>query len=554
MIASTKSELLPYNTSDIVASNYVHERKHVRVAFIGAGIAGIGFAYKARQIENLDFVIYEKNADVGGVWYETRYPGLSCDVPAHGYTYTWARNPDWSRAYASGEEIWKFYKGLARDYGVYEKTRFRHKVVGATWNVENSEWELEVEDLESGTKVTDKVDVLINGGGSLNNWKWPDIQGLHDFKGTLAHTAHWDENIELKDKRVAVIGSGASGVQIVPTIQPVVKKLISFNRSPTWIAAEFAGHLAPEGRNTLFSEEQRKRFREDPEYHLQYRRDVEHGMNVRFPSFYKHSAAQKAARQMVTEAMKKRLNNDPELIKKLVPDFELGCRRATPGHGYLEALTQPNARVVSAGIERIVSNGIVSRDGELHEVDVVIAATGYDTSYIPRFPIIGLDKVNLQDKWRKEGAAAYLSCAVPGFPNYFLVVGPNAPISNGSLVGAMEKEIDFALAFVRKIQTEDITSATVTDEAAAEFDEWKNDFMQGMAWSGSCTSWYKNGTTDGKVIGPWPGSVNHFMEIMKRPRFEDFKYTYRTRNRFRYFGDGRSPVEARGEHLGWYMQ
>lgn len=167
MIASTKSELLPYNTSDIVGSNYVHEPKHVRVAFIGAGIAGIGFTYKARQIENLDFVIYEKNADVGGVWYETHYPGLSCDVPAHGYTYTWARNPDWSRAYASGEEIWQFYRGLAKDYGVYEKTKFRHKVVGATWNVENSEWEVEVEDQASGTKFTDRADVLINGGGSL---------------------------------------------------------------------------------------------------------------------------------------------------------------------------------------------------------------------------------------------------------------------------------------------------------------------------------------------------------------------------------------------------
>lgn len=226
----------------------------------------------------------------------------------------------------------------------------------------------------------------------------------------------------------------------------------------------------------------------------------------------------------------------------------------TPGDGYLEALTKENAEVVTSGIEKVVSNGIISNDGKLHEVDVIIAATGYDTSFVPRFPIIGSNSVNLQDKWRKEGAAAYLSIAVPGFPNYFSILGPNAPISNGSLVAAMEHSLDFALAFTQKIQKEDVTSAVVSDEAAAEFNEWKNEIMKGLAWTGSCTSWYKNGTVDGPVTGPWPGSVNHFLEIMKQPRYEDFVFKYKLRNRFRYFGDGRSTKEAKGLPLGWYMQ
>jgi cation diffusion facilitator CzcD-associated flavoprotein CzcO len=162
----------------------------------------------------------------------------------------------------------------------------------------------------------------------------------------------------------------------------------------------------------------------------------------------------------------------------------------TPGYGYLEALAKPNVQVVTSGIQKVTGNGIVDNDGKLHEVDVIVTATGYDTSFVPRFPIIGRNNVNLQDKWRKEGPAAYLSCAVPGFPNYFLILGPNAPISNGSLVGAMEKQLDFALAFVQKIQKTDATSVVVTDDAAAEFNEWKNEIMKGITFSGNCTSWY----------------------------------------------------------------
>lgn len=167
MATPRTSELLPNNTSDIVAGNYVHEPKPIRVAFIGAGLAGIGFAYKVRQLENVDFVIYEKNHDVGGTWLESRYPGLSCDVPAHCYTYTWVGNPDWSRVYASGEEIWQFYKKLAGEYGVYEHTKFKHRVIGAEWDSSATEWKVDVEDLETGRVFVDRVNVLINGGGAL---------------------------------------------------------------------------------------------------------------------------------------------------------------------------------------------------------------------------------------------------------------------------------------------------------------------------------------------------------------------------------------------------
>ncbi|KAK7427365.1 hypothetical protein QQZ08_006134 [Neonectria magnoliae] len=552
-VSPTTSSLLPQNKSDIVASNYVHEPKPARIIFIGAGLSGVAFAYKARQIEKLSYTIYDKNPDVGGVWYEHRYPGISCDVPAHGYSYTFRANPDWSRFYASGDEIRRWLKTQAKDYGLYEHAKFNHKIIGAEWNEEKGVWRGEVQDLQTGTTFIDEAEVLLNGGGSLNNWKWPDIHGLHDFQGQLLHTAHWDDTADLKGKRVAVIGSGASGIQIVPAIQPIVSKLVSFNRSPTWIAPDFAYQLAKDGRNTLYSEEQRRTWRENPDQLRQYRRDIEHAMNARFPSFYKHSEAQKQGKAFVAEAMRQKLKSRPDLIEKLIPKFELGCRRVTPGHGYLEALTEPNATVVTSGIQKVVSNGIIDNDGVLHEVDVIITATGYETSFVPRFPIIGRNSVNLQDKWRKEGAAAYLSLAVPGFPNFFFVLGPNSPISNGSLVGALEHQLEYALQFVRRIQTRNVKSFDVSEEAAREFNDWKNDIMQGLTFSGACTSWYKTGTVDGPIIGPWPGSVNHFMEIIKEPRYEDYVFQAKGRNRFTYFGDGRAPVEAKGEPLGWYM-
>jgi len=199
----------------------------------------------------------------------------------------------------------------------------------------------------------------------------------------------------------------------------VVEKLISFHRSPSWIATEFAGQFAAHGRATTYSEDERRRFRDDPAYFLQYRRDVEHGMNARFPSFFKESGAQKLGFQNVSRSMRERLGNDEELCQKLIPKFPLGCRRVTPGYGYLEALTEKNVTVETSGILRVTEAGVQTADGKLHEVDVIITATGYETSYVPRFPIVGLRGVNLQQEWAEKGARAYLSVAVPSMPNYF---------------------------------------------------------------------------------------------------------------------------------------
>ncbi|KAK2750490.1 hypothetical protein FQN55_002090 [Onygenales sp. PD_40] len=539
----------------VVKGDYIHQPKPIKIIVIGAGISGIAFAYKAKTLENVEYTIYEKNAEVGGTWLESRYPGCSCDIPAHSYSYPWVGNPEWSKVYAGAEELWNFYRDRAEEYGVYERAKFEHQVAGATWNEDSGKWTVKVENLKTGEMVEDSADVVINCAGVLNKWKWPDIPGLHSFEGTLVHTARYPQDLDLKGKTVAVIGAGSSAIQVVPTIQPVVKSLISFNRSPTWIAPQFAGHLATDGRNTTYAEEQKAKFRKDRQSLVEYRKEIDQAINSRFPNFYKGSEEQKMSRGIVEKGMRERLAKmDPELREMLIPDFDVGCRRVTPGDGYLEALQEDNVQVVRTRIDEVTKEGVVTADGKVYQVDVIITATGYDTSYVPAFPLTGRNGVDLGKRWAQTGAEAYLTCAVPDMPNYFMVVGPNTPISNGSLMPAIEAQLEFALSFAKKIQCEGVKSVVVSHEANTQFNDHKDAVMELLTFSGNCNSWYKGGTSNGRITGPWPGSLNHFLESVRQPRLQDFEFRYEEANRFAYLGRGLSLKDIKKESLAWYIR
>ncbi|KAK3367748.1 flavin-binding monooxygenase [Podospora didyma] len=542
-------------SESIVLDQPIFKPRPIRVIVVGAGISGIAFAYKAQFLENVEFVIYEKNADVGGTWLESRYPGCSCDIPAHSYSYPWVGNPNWSKVYVGAEEIWDFYRGEAKKYGVYEHAKFNHRVVGAEWNDAHGRWTVTVEDLKTGEISEDSAEVVLNCAGVLNRWKFPNIEGLQSFQGKLVHTGAYPQDLDLTGKDVAVIGAGSSAIQVIPTIQPIVKSLTTFVRSPTWIAPQFVGRLAPDGRATVYTEETKEKFRNDPAALLQYRREVDHELNSRFPNFYKGSPAQKISRDLVGKHMRERLAGmDPVLREQLIPDFDVGCKRVTPGEGYLEALQQPNVEIVRTSIRSVTPQGVVTTDGKTRAVDVIIAATGYDTSYVPAFPIVGRNGVDLGSRWAKTGAEAYFTCAVPDMPNYFMVVGPNTPISNGSLMPSIEAQLEFALCFIDTIQRQGVQSVTVSTQATAEFNDHKDAIMDTLTFSGNCSSWYKGGSTGGRIVGPWPGSVNHFLESVKNPRFQDFEFVYATPNRFSYLGNGLCLRDITKEELGWYIR
>ncbi|KIX05594.1 uncharacterized protein Z518_06466 [Rhinocladiella mackenziei CBS 650.93] len=528
---------------------HIHKRQKMRLICIGAGIAGIAAAYKyMEQLRDVEFQIYEKNHDVGGTWLENRYPGCACDIPAHGYTYSWEGNPNWSRFYAEAEEIHSYYKGLAIKWNCMQYIKLSHRVIEAKWSEAESSWNLKIESLTEGTIIEDRCDILLSATGVLNHWKWPDIPGLHRFKGRLLHSARWDEEYNFQDKTVAVIGAGSSAIQIVPNLQKG-----DFIRSPTWITPEFSASLAADGRETRYSAEEIKRFNTDKKYFLQYRKDIQNTGSSSFSLYYKGSELQEKAYRDFSQLMRKRLGGDAELCERLIPKFEVGCRRFTPGNGFLEALVKPNVTVVVTEIESITPDGIRTTDGVHYDVDAIVCATGFDCSYRPAFPVIGRDGRDLGEFWRDE-PVHYLSVAVPGFPNYFVTGGPNSPISNGSLISGLETEIDYAYACLRKLQEENGASMEASEQATADFMEHKNAAMKEFVWSGDCKSWYKNGRVDGPVIGPWCGSTWHFNKALRNPRFEDYIFKYRKRNRFQYLGFGRTLGELRGEDMAAHLR
>lgn len=301
-----------------------------------------------------------------------RYPGCACDIPSHNYQFTWEPNPGWTKFYSTSSEILQYFIGVAEKYGLYKYVKLQRFVSSASWDESKAVWNMEIRNLETGDVEHDWGHILINGCGVLNNWQWPDIPGLHSFRGTLMHSAAWRDDYDLNGKRVAVLGCGSSGVQIVPTIQPVVEHLTTFIRTPTWITAGFAqNHAGPGGANFAFTEEQKEEWRRGPKKYLAYRKQIEGELNTRFQFIIANSQEQAEAKQYSINEMKSKLQND-RLEKHMIPDFAVGCRRPTPGNGYLEALSMSNVRVVTDHIQEIVPEGIKLTTGELIAVDAFI--------------------------------------------------------------------------------------------------------------------------------------------------------------------------------------
>ncbi|KIW30173.1 uncharacterized protein PV07_05935 [Cladophialophora immunda] len=541
------------STYDITEQPLGTPRK-LRIVTIGAGASGLNLAHQIEQhMENVEHVIYEKNADVGGTWFENRYPGCACDIPSHNYQFTWEPYARWTSFYSAAPEILEYFKAVASKHGLYKYIKLQHKVVEAVWDEDTNRWLLKIEDLSTRSILNDWCDFLINGSGILNNWKWPSIPGLHSFKGTLVHSANWPDTVDLKGKTVAVLGCGSSGVQIVPAIQPDVHRLVTFIRSPTWITAGYAQNKAgPGGSNFKFTEAQKLSFENDPKAYLTYRKEVESELNSRFKFIIKDSLEQAEARRYSINEMTAKLGRDERLVKHLIPDFAVGCRRPTPGNGYLEALTQSNVRVVTDHIERIEERGIVLETGELLEVDVFICATGFDISFCPRFPLIGRGGVSLEDQW-KQKPEAYLSLAAPNFPNYFMFLGPNAPIGHGSVLPIVEHAAKYIINVLRKAQTQGIKNLSPSAAAVRDFNDHVTEYMTRTAWSTGCRSWFKNGKIDGPVVALHPGSRIHWFHMLDHPRLEDFEIEYSSPNRFAYLGNGFSTREGPGLDTAYYF-
>ncbi|KAI9726035.1 MAG: hypothetical protein M1828_002043 [Chrysothrix sp. TS-e1954] len=531
-------------------------KRKVRVVIMGAGASALNFFHEAEtKLQNVDIVCYEKNSDVGGTWFENRYPGAACDIPSVNYQFTW-KTSIWSHYYSYAPEIKAYFREIA-DEGDFVRRyiRLKHQISKAKWDAEAGLWCFEVTDLETGEVKKDQAEFFINAGGVLNRWKWPNIQGREKFKGTMMHTANFDESMDLKGKKVAVLGAGSSGVQCVAKIQKDVEQLYHWVKSPIWITAAYGGTWAGmEGANFKYSQEQRDFLAQNPRKYLEYKKRIEDELNQRFKFIIKGSAPAQQAREGAAADMRKKLASKPELAERIIPkSFGVGCRRPTPAPGYLEALCADNATVYTEALQEITEKGFRDSQGEEHEVDVFICATGFDTSWLPRFPLIA-NGIDLRDKWAGDNnITPYLCIGVPGFPNYWSYCGPFGPLAHGSFMPLIEQWTRYIFSAIEKMQIENIRSVTPQERAAQEFRQHADLFLQRTAWTSPCRSWFKQGKEDGQVT-IWPGSRLHFLHMMESPRWEDYDIDYfNNGNRFSFMGNGFHTRESDGRDVTYYL-
>lgn len=423
--ASTASTY-PYPTDFKIEERPIDQYRTLRVAVIGGGLSGITAGILLpKKVPKLDLTILEKNGDLGGTWLENVYPGVRCDVPAHVYQSTFDPNTQWSEVFAQGKEIRDYWQGLARKHDVYSKTRFHSKVTGAHWNETRAQWYVKVTNTKTFEQTESFFDFLIPAIGHFNEWKLPNYPGIDTFKGHLRHSSNWDPAFDPTDKRVAVIGNGASGVQIVPNLQPIVKQLDHYARSGTWIAGAFAGSLERQLEPTPYTDEQHEAFQDPKKYH-EFRKELESTFWRRYDTQLKGTKESTQAAADFRILMAKRLETKPELLQEIIPEYSPHCRRLTPGPGYLEALTQDNVSFIRAPIERITETGIQTADGVHRTVEAIICSTGANVDFAPPFPIVSGD-VDLSHAWRPEGLYGfpytYLGVATPSFANLLFLHG-----------------------------------------------------------------------------------------------------------------------------------
>jgi cation diffusion facilitator CzcD-associated flavoprotein CzcO len=472
------------------------ERAQRRIAIIGAGPGGLCMGVRLRQAGLENFVLLEKARGVGGTWYHNRYPGCACDIPSHLYSFSFEPKRDWSRPYGSQEEIRAYLEQCAGKYGLLTHCRFGSAVQNAVWDEPRARWSLR---LESGEVV--EADVVVSALGMFNELAWPEIPGLDAFAGTSFHSARWSWDHDLSGERVGVIGSAASAVQFVPEIVKQARQVHLFQRTANWVMPK---------QDDPFTAEQLAYFAEHPETVLAVRneiyRRVDAGMTFSDPAAV---AEMEASVLAAIEAVE-----DLELREKLRPQHPFGCKRPLLSNDYYAAFNRQNLELVTDRIERITPDSVVTADGQARRVDTLILATGFSTTkYLSAIEVVGRGGRRLGDAW-SDGALAYLGITVTGFPNLFMLYGPNT--NNGSILSMIESQVDYALRQIQRIEDEDLAWIDVRREPMERYNDDIQRAIGGVAaWQASCNGYYR--TPGGRIVTQWPYSMSEFRERTSKP-------------------------------------
>jgi len=482
---------------------------HVRFAIVGTGFAGLGMAIKLKQRGIEDFVLLEHAGDVGGTWRDNQYPGCQCDVPSNLYSFSFAPNPDWSRTFAPQPEIWAYLRRVADEHRLRPHVRFHAGLTGAAWDADRDLWAIET---QRGSLT---ADVLVAGTGALHEPSIPRLPGIENFAGRTFHSAQWDHDRDLRGRRVAVVGTGASAIQFVPKIQPQVGQLTLFQRTPPWIMPHSGRPVRPR---------ERALFRRIPAIQRLVRGAVYWGREVYVLPFL-HPAfsriPQIAARRHLANQVP-----DERLRAKLTPDYAIGCKRILISNDYYPALCQSNVEVVTGGIRRVERDAIVTEDGARHEVDTIIFGTGFRVTDMPIGELVrGRDGRTLAETW--DGSPQALrGTTVAGFPNLFLLVGPNTGLGHTSIVFMIESQLRYLLGCLDAMERRGAAVVEPRAKAQAAFNAGVQEAMRGTVWtSGGCASWYLD--RSGRNTTLWPGTSWGFRGATRH--FDEKEYDLRPR-------------------------
>jgi cation diffusion facilitator CzcD-associated flavoprotein CzcO len=469
-----------------------------RIAIIGTGFAGLGMAIRLKQEGIHDFVVLEKADDVGGTWRENTYPGVQCDVPSHLYSFSFAPNPRWTRTFPLGDEIRDYLRDCATRYGVLPHIRFGQEVRSADWDDEARRWRIDT------TDDSFVVQVLVAGTGPLHEPSSPDVPGLERFEGPVFHSAQWDHDHDLTGERVVVVGTGASAIQFVPRIQPKVSELHLFQRTPPWVVPH---------RDRAISTLEKRIYAKFPAAQLAMRAGIYWAresfvlgfIDPRFAKLPENVARKHIAAQFP----------DPDLRRKVTPDYTIGCKRVLISNDYYPALNEPNVDLVTSGIAEVRPHAVVDGAGVERAADTIIFGTGFRVTDPPAAEVVrGRDGRTLAETW--EGSMqAHRGTTIAGFPNLFFLVGPNTGLGHNSIVFMIESQLNYVVDALRTMDARGATSIDVHPEAQAAFNDRVQERLRDTVWSsGGCASWYLDDT--GRNTTLWPGFTWPFRRLLRR--------------------------------------
>jgi cation diffusion facilitator CzcD-associated flavoprotein CzcO len=479
-----------------------------RVAIIGSGFGGLGAAIRLKQQGFEDFIIFERASDVGGTWRDNTYPGCACDVESHLYSFSFAPNPEWTHSFSPQPEIWAYLKRCARDFGLLPHIRFQHEVREAAWEEDAQSWRIET------SQGSFTASVLVMAAGALSEPRLPQLPGLETFQGKVFHSARWEHDYDLTERRVAVVGTGASAIQFVPEIQPQVSKLHIFQRTPPWIVPR---------RDRRLSERERRLFRRFPAAQRAARASI-YLFRELFLLGFRHLWLAGQIEKLARRHLERQVT-DPVLRAKLLPDYAIGCKRILISNNYFPSLMRSNVEVITEGIAEVRASSIVDRSGVERAVDAIIFGTGFRVTDPPLAAHIrGREGRTLAEVW-SGSPQAYAGTTVAGFPNLFILLGPNTGLGHNSVVYMIEAQIEHLMAALKYMWRRGACAIEPRPEAQSAFVAEVQKRMEGTVWiAGGCASWYLD--SNGRNSTIWPDFTWRFRRRVARLNRDEYVLSF----------------------------